>query len=81
MQLYETLGRELNFNIMLSQRGKVSLAHSPHELEMLRRSVNAIRMNGVDAEILSPGELRRALLRNAGRSVGLRGPRLVRVLA
>ena len=60
LKLYEGLSRELDYNIMLSQRGKVSLAHSPHELEMLRRSVNAIRMNGVDAEMLSVDELRRA---------------------
>lgn len=60
LKLYEGLSRELDYNIMLSQRGKVTLAHSPHELEMLRRSVNAIRMNGVDADMLSVNELRRA---------------------
>ena len=38
LKLYEGLSRELNYNIMLSQRGKVSLAHSPHEMEVLRRS-------------------------------------------
>ena len=59
LQLYEGLSRELNYNIMLSQRGKITLAHSPHELEFLRRSVNAIRMNGVDSELLSPRELKR----------------------
>jgi sarcosine oxidase, subunit beta len=59
LQLYEGLSRELNYNIMLSQRGKIALAHSPHELEFLRRSVNAIRMNGVDAEMLAPEDLRR----------------------
>jgi sarcosine oxidase subunit beta len=57
LALYEGLARELNFNVMLSQRGKVSLAHSPHELEMMRRTVNAIRLNGVDSEILTPREL------------------------
>src|SRR5688572_24573326 len=57
LKLYEGLSRELNYNIMLSQRGKVSLAHSPHEMEILRRAVNAIRMNGVDSEILTPREL------------------------
>ncbi|HEY7741110.1 MAG TPA: sarcosine oxidase subunit beta family protein [Steroidobacteraceae bacterium] len=59
LRLYEGLSRELNFNIMLSQRGKVDLAHSPHAMETLRRSVNAIRMNGVDAAMLTPDELRR----------------------
>ena len=57
LRLYESLSRELNYNIMLSRRGKVSLAHSPHEMEVLRRSVNAIRMNGVDSEMLTPREL------------------------
>jgi sarcosine oxidase subunit beta len=57
LRLYEGLSRELNYNIMLSQRGKVSLAHSPHELEIMRRSVNAIRLNGVDAEMLTLREL------------------------
>ena len=59
LRLYEGLSRELNFNIMLSQRGKVSLAHSPHEMEILRRTVNAIRMNGVDAEMLTVADLRK----------------------
>ena len=59
LQLYEGLSRELNFNIMLSQRGKINLAHSPHEMEMQRRATNAIRMNGVDAEMLSVDDLRR----------------------
>ena len=59
LKLYEGLSRELNYNIMLSQRGKITLAHSPHELEFLRRSVNAIRMNGVDSDLLLPEDLRR----------------------
>lgn len=59
LRLYEGLSRELNYNIMLSQRGKIALAHSPHELEILRRTVNAILMNGVDTEMLSVDELYR----------------------
>lgn len=59
LQLYEGLSRELNYNLMLSQRGKINLAHSPHDLEVLRRATNAIRMNGVDAELLSVDDLRR----------------------
>ncbi len=59
LRLYEGLSRELNYNIMLSQRGKVSLAHSPHEMEVMRRTVNAIRMNGVDAEMVAVADLRK----------------------
>src|ERR1700722_18545707 len=58
LKLYEGLGQELNFNVMLSQRGLMRLAHSEHELEILRRTFNAIRMNGVDAELLSPSEVK-----------------------
>ncbi len=59
LQLYEGLGRELNFNVMLSQRGLISLAHSEHELETNRRWANAIRINGVDSEILTPADIKR----------------------
>ena len=52
LRLYEGLSRELNFNIMLSQRGMMMLAHSEHEFEMMARSVNAMRINGVDVELL-----------------------------
>jgi sarcosine oxidase subunit beta len=58
LKLYEGLSGELNFNVMLSQRGLIALAHSEHELEMNRRWANAIRMNGVDAEILTPAKIK-----------------------
>jgi len=59
LKLYEGLGRELNFNVMLSQRGHMVLAHSAHELDMCRRWMNSIVMNGVDAIMLTPEEIRR----------------------
>ncbi|MGH8266023.1 MAG: sarcosine oxidase subunit beta family protein [Steroidobacteraceae bacterium] len=52
LKLYEGLSRELNFNIMLSQRGHVVLAHSRHDLESLSRWVNTMHMHGIDAELL-----------------------------
>lgn len=58
LKLYEGLSRELNFNIMLSQRGVISLAHSEHDLEINRRWANATRMSGVDSEILSPADIK-----------------------
>ena len=57
LRLYEALGAELNFNVMLSQRGLVQLAHSEHELEITRRWFNAIRMNGIDCEMLTPAQI------------------------
>ena len=59
LRLYEGLGRALNFNIMLSQRGVLNLAHSPHDMEMARRLANAMRLNSADAELLDTREVAR----------------------
>ena len=50
LKLYEGLSTELNYNIMFSQRGMWVLAHDRHGVEMARRSVNAMLLNGIDAE-------------------------------
>jgi sarcosine oxidase subunit beta len=57
LRLYEGLGRELNYNIMLSQRGVVTVSHSEAEMEIAARIVNAMRINGVDAELLTPAQV------------------------
>ena len=59
LQLYERLTQDLEFNLMLSQRGILSVAHSRHELEGQRRWANAIQMNGVDSEVLTADEIAR----------------------
>jgi sarcosine oxidase subunit beta len=53
LQLYEKLSQTLNFNIMLSQRGLIVLAHSRHDLESMSRWANAMLMNGIDAGLLT----------------------------
>ncbi len=57
LRLYEGLSRALNFNIMLSQRGLITLAHSRHDLQSMARWVNAMQMNGIAAELLSRDEV------------------------
>lgn len=58
LQLYEGLSQDLNFNIMLSQRGVLNLAHNLHDLREISRRVNAIRLNGIDSEVLSAEEIK-----------------------
>ena len=58
LRLYEGLSREIGFNIMLSQRGIITLAHNTHQLEMLARWFNAMQLNGIDGELLSAAEVR-----------------------
>jgi sarcosine oxidase subunit beta len=52
LQLYEGLSAELNCNIMLSQRGVVNLALSRHSLETMNRRVNALRHEGIAAQMI-----------------------------
>lgn len=59
LRLYESLSRELNYNIMLSQRGMVVVCHSDTEMEIAARSVNAMQINGVDAELFSARDVLR----------------------
>jgi sarcosine oxidase subunit beta len=59
LRLFENLGQEVNFNVMFSPRGILAICNSPHELEIYRRWANAIRMNGIDSEILSPEAIRK----------------------
>jgi sarcosine oxidase subunit beta len=57
LKLYEGLSQELNFNIMLSQRALVMLAHSRHDLDSMSRWANAMRMNGIAAELVTAAEV------------------------
>jgi sarcosine oxidase subunit beta len=57
LRLYEGLSQALNFNIMLSQRGLVLLAHSRHDLDAMSRWANAMRMNGIAADMLTREEV------------------------
>ena len=58
LKLWEGLSQDLNFNVMFSQRGVINLAHNQHDLRDLSRRVNAIRLNGVDSEILTPAQIK-----------------------
>jgi len=59
LKMWEGLTRELNFNLMFSQRGLLSLAHNQHELRELHRRVNAIRLNDIDSEILDVEQIKK----------------------
>ncbi len=58
LDLWTGLGRELNYNIMMSHRGVINLAHDEGEARVLRRRSEANRLNGVDSEYLSPAEIK-----------------------
>ena len=59
MTLWEGLSRDLNFNIMFSQRGTLNLAHTPAQMDAYARRGNAMRLEGIDAELLTREEVRK----------------------
>jgi sarcosine oxidase subunit beta len=65
LRLYEGLSQELNYNVMLSQRGMLIAAHTPAQMEICARIANAMKLNGVDGELMGADEaLRRIPLLN-----------------
>ena len=52
MKLWEGLERDLNYNTMVSQRGVLNLYHSDVQRDAFARRGNAMRLHGVDAELL-----------------------------
>ncbi len=52
LKLWEGLSQDLNYNVMFSQRGVLNLAHSPAQLDAHARRGNAMRLMGIDAELL-----------------------------
>ena len=58
LKLWEDLSQELNYNVMFSQRGVMNLAHTLQEVRDTERRINANRVNGVDAELLTPREVK-----------------------
>src|ERR1700675_4720908 len=53
LKLWEGLSQDLNFNVMFSQRGLLFLAQTRHELRDMVRRVDALRLNGIDSELLT----------------------------
>jgi sarcosine oxidase subunit beta len=57
LKLWEGLGDELDYDLQFSQRGVLNLAHNLGDVREGVRRVEANRLNGVDAEWLTPAEV------------------------
>jgi sarcosine oxidase subunit beta len=58
LKLWEGLSRDLNFNVMFSQRGVINLAHNLADWRELQRRAHANRLNGIDTEILTTRQVK-----------------------
>ena len=58
LKLWEGLEQSINYNAMVSQRGVLNLFHSDAQRDAAVRRGNAMRLHGVDAEILDAAAVR-----------------------
>ena len=61
LKLWEGLSQDLNYNVMLSQRGVIRLFHSDGQRDAFVRAGNAIVNRGDDAKLLDQAALRKIL--------------------
>src|SRR5476651_1226365 len=59
MKLWEGLEQDLNYNAMISQRGVLNLYHSDGQRDAFARRGNAMRLHGVDADLLDRAAVRK----------------------
>jgi len=57
--LYEHLSAELNFNVMFSQRGHLTLAHSDASLRTMAWRAEVNKLEGVESEVIGPDEIKK----------------------
>ncbi len=59
MKLWEGLEQDINYNAMVSQRGILNVFHSDSQRDAYVRRGNAMRLHGVDAELLDQAGVRK----------------------
>ncbi len=59
MKLWEGLEQDLNYNAMVSQRGVLNLFHSDPQRDAYARRGNAMRLHGVDCDLLDADAVRK----------------------
>ena len=59
LKMWEHLSDELNYNVMFSPRGALILGHSDSDMTRLAERGDAMRVSGIDAELLSRDQVAR----------------------
>jgi sarcosine oxidase, subunit beta len=57
LTLYRTLAADLNYNVMFSRRGHLTLAHNDGSLRTMRWRAEVNKLQGVDSEVIGPDEI------------------------
>jgi len=59
VKLYQRLATDLDYNVMFSQRGHLTLAHSDASLRTMRWRAEVNKAEGVESEVIEPAEVKR----------------------
>ena len=70
VKLYEGLSKELNFNLLFSQCGHLTLAHTDRAMFVMANRAEVNRLKGIDTRVIGPEEVQK--LAPAMRRVGRR---------
>jgi sarcosine oxidase subunit beta len=57
VQLYEQLSADLDFNLMFSQHGHLTLAHSDRAMNTMQERAEVNQLLGIDSRVVLPGEI------------------------
>jgi heterotetrameric sarcosine oxidase beta subunit len=61
LNLWDGMSDELNYNVMFSPRGALFLGHSDSDMTMLAQRGDALRCDGIDAELLSRDQVHKLI--------------------
>jgi len=57
LTLYQHLAADLNFNVMFSRRGHLTLAHNDASLRTMRWRAEVNKLQAIDSEVIDPGQI------------------------
>lgn len=59
VKLYEQLAKELNFNLLFSQCGHLTLAHTDRAMFVMNNRAEVNQLEGIDTSVVGPEEVKR----------------------
>jgi sarcosine oxidase, subunit beta len=59
IKLYEGLSKELNFNLLFSQCGHLTLAHTDRAMFVMANRAEVNRLGGIDSRLIGPDEVQK----------------------
>ncbi len=59
LELYNTMAADLNLNVMFSERGHLTLAHSDAAVRTMRWRAEVNKLQNIDSSVIGPDEIKR----------------------